>query len=63
MGLTAKSDMRSSWMRVASNLVTGTLIGVRRGETQTQRRSHVDTEAETRGMWPHSQGHLEPPRS
>lgn len=50
-------------MRVASNLVTGTLIGVRRGETQTQRRSHVDTEAETRGMWPHSQGHLEPPRS
>lgn len=36
--------MRSSWMRVDNTPVTGALTEVR--ETQTQRRSHVETEAE-----------------
>lgn len=29
---------------------------IRRGGTQTRRRSHVGTEAETRAMWPQVQG-------
>lgn len=32
----------------------------RRGETQTQRRSHTEMEAETGGTWPQAQGPLEP---
>ena len=32
-------------------------------ETQTQRRSHGKTEAETGGRRPPAQGHLEPPEA
>lgn len=38
--------MRSSWVRVALNPMTGVLITDRRGETQTQ-RSHVNTEVDS----------------
>ena len=48
-------------MRVALSTMTGVLMRDRRGETQTQRRSHVEMEAETSRTWPHAQGHLEPP--
>ena len=39
------------------------LLRDRRGETQTQKGSHVKTEAETGGMWPQAQGLLEPPEA
>lgn len=43
--------------------MTGGLIRQRRGERDTQRRNDTETEAEMGGMWPHAQGHLEPPES
>ena len=49
-------------MRKALN-PTCVLMRHRRGETQTQRRRHVKIEAETGGMWPQAQGHLEPPEA
>ena len=39
------------------------IIRDRRGETQTQRRSPVKTEAETGGLRPKAQGCLEPPEA
>ena len=48
-------------MMVALNSVTGVLIRNRRAETQAVRRSHMEMEAETGGMRPHTQDHLEPP--
>ena len=50
--------MNSSWMRVALNPTTGVLV--REEETQTHKRSPLRMEAETGGMWPPAQGHLEP---
>lgn len=50
--------MRSSWVRVALNPMTGVLITDRRAETQTQRSPR-----ERRGrfrMWPRAKGSLEP---
>lgn len=54
MGLDAGSEMRWSWIGVALNPGTGVLIRDRRGETRTQRRSHMEMETETDmgGMWP-----------
>ena len=42
--------VRSSWVRVALNPTERVLMRDKRGEAQTQRRSHVNTEAETGGM-------------
>lgn len=47
-------------MRLALNPMTDVLIRDKRGEMQTQRRSHVKTEAETGGMRPSAKGRLEP---
>lgn len=41
--------------------MSGVLVRGRRGETQAQRRSHVEMEAGAEGMRPHAQGRLEPP--
>jgi hypothetical protein len=43
-------EMRSSWTRVALDAMTVSLQDTE--ETQTQRRSHVKTEAETGGWGP-----------
>lgn len=48
---------------MALNPMTGGLIRQRRGERETQRRNDTEMEAETGGMRPHTQGHLEPPDS
>lgn len=49
MGLSAGSEMKSSWTRVALNPVTGVLLRERR-DTQAQRSSHVDTELHLRAV-------------
>ena len=49
-----------TWMTVTLNPMTGVFTKDKRGETQTQRRSHTQTEAEMRGTWPKAQGCLEP---
>ena len=48
--------MRSSWMRVTLKPHDRVLIRHGRGETRTQRRSHVETEPETGGRQPPAQG-------
>ena len=56
-------EVRSSWVRVALNPIERVLVRDKRGETQTQRRSHVKTEAEMGGMQPRAWGRLEPPEA
>ena len=56
-------EVRSSWVRVALNPTERVLMRDKRGETQTQRRSHVTTKAEMGGMQPQAWGHLEPPEA
>ena len=48
------------WTRVALSPATGVLEKDRREETQTQRRGHVQMEAETGASWPRAQGPLAP---
>ena len=50
--------MRSSWSGGALNPVTSVLRRSQRGETQTQGRSHVKTEAEMGGTRSQAQGRL-----
>ena len=48
--------MRSSWRGVALNPSDRILIRHTRGETRMQRKSHMETEAETGGKRPPAQG-------
>ena len=54
-------EVRSSCVRVALNPIEKVLMRDKRGETQ--RRSHVKTEAETGGMQPQAWECLEPPKA
>lgn len=61
MGLSAGSEVRSPWTRVALHPVTGVLIRDET-ETQTQRGCHVELEAETGGTRPRAQAAWSPRR-
>ena len=56
-------EVRSSWVRVALNPIERVLMRDKSEETQTQRRSHVKTEAEMGGIQPKAWGRMEPPES